>query len=191
VRAAGVVPAVPIHKDFHPGHVLVGDHVYVIDLDEARRGDPTFDVAHFCSYLELLSDDSSGPAARAAFLQEYVAATGWTDPGSYRSFSCASRMHHSHGKKIVDLAAQSRLPAVYPAGDMVEAGRLLAYDSLRPGRWRDIGPYVDKIFKGAKPGDLPVEQPTVFALIVNLKTPKALGLTIPQTLLLRADEVIQ
>jgi putative ABC transport system substrate-binding protein len=96
-----------------------------------------------------------------------------------------------HGKKIVDLAAQSRLPAVYPAGDMVEAGRLLAYDSLRPGRWRDIGPYVDKIFKGAKPGVLPVEQPTVFALIVNLKTPKALGLTIPQTLLLRADEVIQ
>jgi aminoglycoside phosphotransferase (APT) family kinase protein len=88
VRAAGVVPAVPIHKDFHPGHVLVGDDVYVIDLDEARRGDPTFDVAHFCSYLELLSDDSSGPAARTAFLQEYVAATGWTDPGSYRSF-CA------------------------------------------------------------------------------------------------------
>jgi len=96
-----------------------------------------------------------------------------------------------HRKKIIDLAAQSRLPAVYPGREMVEAGGLLAYDSLRPDRWRDLGPYVDKIFKGAKPGDLPVEQPTVFALIVNLKTAKALGLTIPQTLLLRADEVIQ
>ena len=87
VRAAGRVPAVPIHKDFHPGHVLVGDDVYVIDLDEARHGDPTFDVAHFCSYLELLSAASSG-ASRTAFIEEYVEATGWSDPGTYRSF-CA------------------------------------------------------------------------------------------------------
>jgi hypothetical protein len=87
VRAAGRVPAVPIHKDFHPGHVLVGDDVSVIDLDEARHGDPTFDVAHFCSYLELLSAGSSGAAARTAFLDEYVEATGWSDPGTYRSFS--------------------------------------------------------------------------------------------------------
>jgi putative ABC transport system substrate-binding protein len=96
-----------------------------------------------------------------------------------------------HRKRIVDLAAQSRLPAVYPGRDMVEAGGLLAYDSLRPDRWRNIGPYVDKIFKGAKPGDLPVEQPTTFALIINLKTAKALGITVPQSLLLRADEVIE
>ena len=88
VRAAGPVPAAPIHKDFHPGHVLVGDDVCVIDLDEARRGDPTFDVAHFCTYLDLLSADTSGPVARTAFLQEYAAATGWSDPGSYGSF-CA------------------------------------------------------------------------------------------------------
>jgi putative tryptophan/tyrosine transport system substrate-binding protein len=96
-----------------------------------------------------------------------------------------------HRKRIVDLAAQSRLPAVYPGRDMVEAGGLLAYDSLRPDRWRNIGPYVDKIFKGAKPRDLPVEQPTTFALIINLKTAKALGITVPQSLLLRADDVIE
>jgi aminoglycoside phosphotransferase (APT) family kinase protein len=85
-RAAQPVPAVPIHKDFHPGHVLVGADVCVIDLDEARNGDPTFDVAHFLSYLELMSPDSTRTAA--AFLEEYADTTGWADVGSYRSF-CA------------------------------------------------------------------------------------------------------
>jgi aminoglycoside phosphotransferase (APT) family kinase protein len=83
-RGAPHVSAVPIHKDFHPGHVLVGDDVFVIDLDEARNGDPTFDVAHFLGYLELMSPEATGPAA--AFLEEYADATGWTDAGTYRSF---------------------------------------------------------------------------------------------------------
>jgi putative ABC transport system substrate-binding protein len=96
-----------------------------------------------------------------------------------------------HRRRIVDLAAQSQLPAVYPGREMVEVGGLLAYDGLRPDRWRSIGQYVDKIFKGAKPGDLPIEQPTTFALIINLKTAKSLGLTIPPSLLQRADVVIQ
>jgi aminoglycoside phosphotransferase (APT) family kinase protein len=86
VRAATAARVVPIHKDFHPGHVLVGADLFVIDLDEARCGDPTFDVAHFCCYLELLSPDG-GAAARDAFLTEYVAATGWQDPGSYDPFA--------------------------------------------------------------------------------------------------------
>ena len=85
-RAAVRVPVVPIHKDFHPGHVLVGEDLFVIDLDEARCGDPTFDVAHFCCYLELLSPDR-GRAARDAFLAEYAGASGWQDPGSYDAFS--------------------------------------------------------------------------------------------------------
>jgi putative ABC transport system substrate-binding protein len=96
-----------------------------------------------------------------------------------------------HRKQIVNLAAQSRLPAVYPGREMVEDGGLLAYDGLRPDRWRSIGQYVEKILNGAKPGDLPVEQPTTFALIINLKTAKALGVTIPTSLLQRADKVIQ
>ena len=85
-HAGRPVPAVPIHKDFHPGHVLVGDDVCVIDLDEARNGDPTFDVAHFLSYLELMSPAATRTAA--AFLEEYADATGWADAGTYRSF-CA------------------------------------------------------------------------------------------------------
>ncbi len=94
-------------------------------------------------------------------------------------------------QRIIGLAAQSRLPAMYPDRDFVPAGGLLAYDVDQTAIFRRIGIYVDKILKGAKPGDLPVEQPTKFDLLINLKTAKALGLTIPQSLLNRADEVIQ
>jgi putative tryptophan/tyrosine transport system substrate-binding protein len=98
----------------------------------------------------------------------------------------------THAQRIVDLATQSHLPAVYPGRAHVEAGGLMSYALYNlPGVWRRIGVYVDKIFKGAKPGDLPVEQPTQFELVINLKTAKALGLTIPQWMLLQADEVIQ
>ena len=97
----------------------------------------------------------------------------------------------THAKRIVDFAAQSRLPAVYPSRDHVVAGGLMAYEANHPDIYRRIGNYVDKILKGASPGDLPVEQPTKFELIINLKTAKGLGLTIPESLLMRADEVIQ
>jgi putative ABC transport system substrate-binding protein len=96
-----------------------------------------------------------------------------------------------HVQRIVDLAAKSRLPAMYPGREFVEAGGLMAYQSNRPDIFRRIGFYADKIFKGANPGDLPVEQPTKFDLVINLKAAKALGLTIPQSLLSRADEVIR
>ncbi|HWT78971.1 MAG TPA: ABC transporter substrate binding protein, partial [Candidatus Methylomirabilis sp.] len=90
-----------------------------------------------------------------------------------------------------ELAAQSRLPAVYPGREYVEAGGLMAYATNAPAMFHRAAYYVDKILKGAKPADLPVEQPTKFDLLINLKTAKALGLTIPQSLLNRADEVIQ
>ena len=93
--------------------------------------------------------------------------------------------------RLVDLAARSRLPTVYPWREAVDAGGLMSYGPVLADNYRRAATYVDKILKGAKPGDLPVEQPTKFELALNLKTAKSLGLIIPQSVLARADEVIQ
>jgi putative ABC transport system substrate-binding protein len=94
-------------------------------------------------------------------------------------------------KRVVELAARHRLPGLYPYRIVVDSGGLMAYDSYTPELLGRTATYVDKILKGAKPSDLPVEQPTKFELLVNLKTAKTLGLTIPPSLLLRADQVIE
>jgi putative ABC transport system substrate-binding protein len=96
-----------------------------------------------------------------------------------------------HRSRIVELAVKSRLPAVSTLREWAEAGLLMSYGTNFHDLWRRAATYVDKIVKGAKPGDLPVEQPTKFDLLINLKTAKALGLTIPSSLLLRADQVIE
>ena len=93
--------------------------------------------------------------------------------------------------RIVSLAAESRLPAMYPWREPVDAGGLMSYGPSVSDMFRRAATYVDKILKGAKPGELPVEQPTKFELVINLKTAKSLGLTIPQSLIQRADHVIQ
>ena len=95
------------------------------------------------------------------------------------------------GRRLTDLAATGRLPAMYSWREHVDAGGLMAYGPSLQETYRRAATYVDKILKGAKPADLPVEQPTKFELIINLKTAKALGITIPPPLLLLADEVIQ
>ena len=97
----------------------------------------------------------------------------------------------THRKRIVEFAAKSRLPAIYPYGEFVQDGGLMAYGPSYPAMFQRAAVYVDKILKGVKPADLPVEQPTKFELVINLKTAKALGLTIPPSLLARADEIIQ
>ena len=97
----------------------------------------------------------------------------------------------AYRKQVAELAAKYRLPAIYRSMESVEAGGLMAFGPNYRDLSRRAAVYVDKIVKGAKPGDLPVEQPTKFELIINLKAAKALGITIPQSLLLRADEVIQ
>ena len=103
----------------------------------------------------------------------------------------ADGLTQMHQQTIVDLVARNRLPAAYPAREFVEAGGLIAYAVNYPDLYFRFASFVDKIFKGAKPGELPVEQPTKFELVINLKTAKALGLTIPPAVLARADEVIE
>jgi putative ABC transport system substrate-binding protein len=100
-------------------------------------------------------------------------------------------LSYSNRDRVIALAAQTGLPAIYGQREFVVAGGLMSYGASLPGVWRHAASFVDKILKGAEPGDLPIEQPTVFELVVNLKTAKALGLMIPSTLIARADEVIE
>ena len=97
----------------------------------------------------------------------------------------------SKKETLVQFAANRRLPAIYFVDEFAIAGGLMTYGPSVTDSYRRAATHVDKILKGAKPADLPVEQPTRFELVINLKTAKALDLTIPQSLLLRADEVIQ
>ena len=100
-------------------------------------------------------------------------------------------MFFLHRARLADLAVKSRLPSMSTQGQWVEAGGLMSYGPSLPDLWRRAATYVDRILKGARPADLPIEQPTKFELVINLKTAQALGLTIPQPLLQRADQVIE
>jgi putative ABC transport system substrate-binding protein len=97
----------------------------------------------------------------------------------------------SNQKQIADLATKHRLPAIYPRGDFVVSGGLMSYGADRIEPYRRVASIIDKILKGTKPADLPVEQPTKFELMINLKTAKALGLTIPPVVMMRAEKVIK
>jgi putative ABC transport system substrate-binding protein len=103
----------------------------------------------------------------------------------------SSAFFSAERRRIVDLVTKYRLPSMFSIRAFVEAGGLISYGPSSTDMWRRAATYVDKILKGAKPAELPVEQPTKFELIINLKTAKALGITIPPTLLFLADEVIR
>ena len=93
--------------------------------------------------------------------------------------------------EFIELAAKSRLPAIYPNGRFVKRGGLMSYGADQKESFRRAAQFVDKILKGANPADLPVEQPTKFELVINLKTARQIGVTIPQEVLMWADEVIK
>jgi len=106
-------------------------------------------------------------------------------------FGLPDTMLTVHRKRLAELAAKHRLPTIYQTREHPESGSLMSYGPNIPDLFRRAASYVDKILQGAKPADLPIEQPTKFELVINMKTAKALGLTIPQSLLVRANEVIQ
>jgi putative ABC transport system substrate-binding protein len=103
----------------------------------------------------------------------------------------ASAFFSTHSQRIVGLAARTRLPAIYEHQDFVEPGGLMSYGPSHRDMFGRLAVYVDRILKGAKPGDLPVEQPTKLELVINLKAARALGLGLPQSLLARADRIIE
>jgi putative ABC transport system substrate-binding protein len=111
-------------------------------------------------------------------------------PGDALLFTTSSFFFRDRDR-LAELALRRRLPSMFTQREIAEAGGLISYGTSIPGMFRLAADYVDKILKGAKPADLPVQQPTRFELVVNLKTAKALGLTIPQSILGLADEVIE
>jgi len=135
--------------------------------------------------LDLLVLDANGPdefdGAFAAMTKKRVGAL----------FVFGDPLFGVHRARLASLAVQNGLPTMYTNKPHVEAGGLMCYGPSFPDLWRRAATYVDKIIKGAKPADLPVEQPTKFELVINMKTAHALGLNIPQSLLARADEVIE
>ena len=130
--------------------------------------------------VEIRSPDGFNPAFTAITRERPDALVMTADP-----------LHRLHVGRIIEFAARSRLPAMYQLRENVEAGGLMSYGASIPDLFRRAATFVDKILKGAKPAELPVEQPTKFELVINLKTAKALGLTIPPALLARADQVIE
>jgi len=126
--------------------------------------------------------------AESEFDRAFLAISGQR-PGAL--VMLADRLFLHHRARIVEFAAHYRLPTVYAYTELVEAGRLMSFGPSYPGMHRRAAYFVDRILKGAKPADLPMEQPSKFELLINLKTARALGLVIPQPVLLRADDLIQ
>jgi putative ABC transport system substrate-binding protein len=122
-------------------------------------------------------------------LESTFAAT--TREGAEALITLADAVLWNHRTRVVTLAAQHRLPAVFDAQEFADAGGLMTYGPHVPDNYRRAAVYVDKILKGTKPADLPGEQPVKFELVINLKTAKALGVTTPPALLFQADEVIR
>jgi putative ABC transport system substrate-binding protein len=182
-----------------PGHTLVGKKLELLQ-----------EVVPRAVRIGFLSPDNSGAQGQVPEAQKAAASLNLklvvaaVQDGNYdRAFNTIVAERPSalfvansptfmrDRKRIIDLVAKHRLPAIYEWAEQVEDGGLMSYGSSQTWVSRRVAAYVDRIFKGAKPSDLPIEQPTRFELVINMKTAKALGLTIPPSLLLRVDQIIE
>lgn len=195
----------------HPGGNITGLSVMATDLSAKRLELLQIVVPSIRNIAVLWDSSNPGMALRvhetklaAEQLNVAFLDSGARDlDGLEASFTALSRQRPEallvtaepftrlHRDRILDFAMKKRIPAIYEDGGFVRAGGLISYGPNIPGLFRSAAGYVDKILKGAKAADLPVEQPTKFLLIINVKTAKALNLEIPATLLARADEVIE
>jgi putative ABC transport system substrate-binding protein len=211
---AGLIPSVA-----RPGGNLTGLSVLTTDL-AAKRLQLVHELVPGAARIAVLAWDFSGrdPASKGrgpvAFVAETEAAgrllgaevrahfiSSAADlPQAFAAIEQArsqalivknNSLTYEHRAAIIEASKRLRIPDMYEARELVAAGGLVSYGPNATDLYRQAAGYVDRIFKGAKPADLPVQQPTKFDLVLNLKTAKAIGLTIPQSLLLRADEVIQ
>ena len=171
-------------KEAVPGITRVLVLSYLVDPIAAPQVKELQRAARSLGVTLLVQDIRTGDDLPSAFAAGARAQVGGL-------LTTAESIFAAKRERVVELAAHHRLPGLYPYRAMVEAGGLLAYDSYTPGLVAQTATYVDRILKGAKPGNLPVEQPEKFELVINLKTAKALGLTIPPSLLQRADQVIE
>ncbi len=171
-------------KEMLPNLARVGvllnpdDRRMQVELSETEKAALVLKIAVRPIRLAVLAD--FGPALAAA-----VAARSEALVAAYSDLTII------HRRQLVDLAIAYRVPLIHNFREYVDAGGLISYGPSLAGMWRSAAGHVDKVLKGAKPGDLPIEQPTRFELVINRKTAKALGIAIPRSLLLRADAVIE
>jgi putative tryptophan/tyrosine transport system substrate-binding protein len=220
-QAAGTIPIVMVAVDYdpiargyvaglaRPGGNITGVFLQQVELSAKRIGIMKETVPRFtraAAFWDVFSVDQfkvALTAARSVGIQldsvelknapyDYEAAFATAVRSRPRGlFVCVSPVFFRDRSRIAELAVKHRLPAMFGLSAWVDAGGLIGYGANLSDMFRMAAGYVDKILKGAKPGDLPIEQPTKFELVINLKTAKALGLTIPPSLLQRADEIIQ
>jgi putative ABC transport system substrate-binding protein len=207
--ASGLVEAGFVASLARPGANVTGIYMLAAELD-AKRLELLLQAVPKARKIGVLDPQAAGftlaevqRAAQALGVQLHITAVAKGHGGYQQAFDSMAKVHTAallvpsfprffkEARQIIELAARRRIPAVYEWPSMVEDGGLMSYGPTFAELDGRVARYVDKILKGAKPGDLPVEQPTKFELAINLRTAKALGLTIPPSVLARADQVIQ
>jgi ABC-type uncharacterized transport system substrate-binding protein len=138
--------------------------------------------------ITILAALMDGPFLEAQYVETFRTITR---TGAQALLVGPTGEHRANRRLIAELAVRNQIPTMTPQREFVEAGALMSYGVNLSDIWRRAAHYVERILRGTRPGDLPIQQPTMFELVISLRTPKALGLTIPPAVLVRADEIIQ